>query len=258
MIRYCCLLFIALVLFGCKKDKEEGVITEEAPLAFTTQTYQKKTTLPCSEPCANVSIKVPEAEGPEIAADSINQKVFNTVRQIIFFGEKPYTASNYNDLMESFIGSYEELKSEFPQDVIGWEGRVEGFTDYHTDSVLNIRIHHYTFTGGAHGYEGDRSLLFNPKTGKALTLTEMFASPDAFKALAEKKFRERFNIPAGKPINSTGLMFEDEVFALPLNIFFKENGLLLLYNSYEISSYAEGRKELLIPYSELEGNLKIK
>lgn len=252
------MLFAALIISGCGKDKKEEQEHPEAALAFTSESYQKKTSLPCSEPCANVSINVPVAKNVPVVADSINNKIFNTVRQIIFFGEKPYAASDYDEIADSFIASYEELKEEFPGDMIGWEGKVEGSIEYETDSVLNIRIHHYTFTGGAHGYEGERSLLFDPQTGKSLTITSLFNDADAFKALAEKKFREKFKIPAGKSINATGLMFEEETFALPQNIFFKNDGLLLYYNAYEVSSYSEGEKELLIPYSELEGNLKVR
>lgn len=65
-------------------------------------------------------------------------------------------------------------------------------------------------------------------------------------------FKQKFNISEQKSINSTGLLFEDDKFVLPNAIFFKEKGLLLYYSTYEISSYAEGIKELLLPYSDVE------
>jgi hypothetical protein len=255
MTKYLPLIASVFLLFSCGKEKKED---STAKLTFTTESYKKKTSLPCTEPCANVSITVPVVQNVSIAADSINQKTFDTVRQIIFFGEKPYTAKNYEELMDSFIKSYEDLKKDFPEDVIGWEGKIKGSVDYSTDNVLNLKINHYTYTGGAHGYEGNRSLLFDPKTGKALTYKDIFKDENAFKQFAETKFREKFKIPASKNINSTGLMFEKEKFTLPQNIFFKENGLLLFYNSYEIAAYAEGQKELLLPYSEVDQYIKIK
>lgn len=258
MTRYISLLFVAVLLTACGKEKKETTEPETPALAFKTETYTKKTSLPCKDHCAIVNIEIPIAEGIPVASDSINKTVFNTIRKIIFFGEKPYTATTYEDLNKSFIGSYEELKKQFPEDAIGWEGKVKGTIDYQTDKVLNIKLNHYTYTGGAHGYEGNTSLLFNPETGKALKYSDIFKDEAAFKAFAEKKFRAKFKVPEGKGINSTGFMFEDEVFALPLNIFFKENGLLLYYNSYEIASYAEQQKELLLPYSEIEQFLKIK
>ena len=263
MNKFLTLLLTAFILFSCGKDKKdnpEEVKTEEIPaLAFTEKTYYKKTSLPCSDPCPSVKITVPIAENTPVVADSINKKIFNTVRSIIYFGEKPYTAENYEDLMASFMGSYEELKKEFPNDMMtGYDGKVEATVDYKTDSIIGVKINHYTYTGGAHGYEGNRSLLFDPATGKSLTYNDIFTDVDAFTKYAEKKFREKFNIPAGKSINATGFFFENDKFVLPLNIFFKENGLLLFYNSYEISSYAEGRKELLLPYNEINQYLKLK
>ena len=73
----------------------------------------------------------------------------------------------------------------------------------------------------------------------------------------KKKFRAKYKIPASKPINATGLMFEDEKFQLPQNIFFTDKGLLLYYNSYEIASYADGPKELLFSYKEVNDYLLI-
>ncbi|MEC5164553.1 hypothetical protein RCH18_000269 [Flavobacterium sp. PL11] len=51
---------------------------------------------------------------------------------------------------------------------------------------MNIKIDHYTFTGGAHGYQGQRSLLFNTNTGKSISNNELFVDQDVFKAFAKK------------------------------------------------------------------------
>jgi hypothetical protein len=48
-----------------------------------------------------------------------------------------------------FIDSYEKPK-EFPNDTFGWEAKIEGSVKYQSESVLNIEINHYTYTGGAH------------------------------------------------------------------------------------------------------------
>ena len=258
---YATLLLALLVLTGCKKDtdeKTEAVPAAPATLAFAPKEYSKKTTLPCKDVCTYVTISVPNATGPKVAADSINNKIFNTVRSIVYFGEKPTNAKNYEDLMASFIQSYEELTKKFPDDAMSWEAKIMAGIDYKTDSIINIKLHHYTFTGGAHGYEGDRSLLFNSQTGKSLTYADIFKDEAAFTAFAEQKFRAKFKIPANKSINATGLMFENEKFALPQNIFFKENGILLYYNAYEVAAYAEQQKELLLLYSEVDAYLKVK
>jgi cytochrome c556 len=243
-------IIFTLLLFSMVRCSNE--------LAFEDQSFQRKTTLPCKENCPHISVKIPVAKDVPIVADSINKKIFSVLKEIIYFGEKPYTSTNYNGLLASFIDSYEKLQKEFPKDTFGWEAEIEGSLKYQSDSILNIEIKHYTYTGGAHGYQGLRSLIFDPDTGKSISNDELFKDKNAFKAFAEKKFRAKYKIPANKSINSTGLMFEDEKFYLPQNIFYTDKGLLLYYNPYEAASYADGPKELLLSYKDVNDYLAIK
>lgn len=243
------LFAFAVVLISCDKDKQ---------LEFTTETYTEKSTLPCSDNCPVVEVKIPIAKNVPIVADSINKSVFAVVRGIIYFGEKPYTAKDYKELLHSFISSYDEMKTEYPKDTFGWEAKIEGSIPYQTENVLNYRIDHYSFTGGAHGYQGIRSLNFNPETGKILKNEDLFKDVNLFTKYAEKKFRAKYKIPENAAINSTGLMFEDEKFTLPFTLLFNDKGLLLYYNSYEAASYADGPKEVQLTFAELESYLKVK
>jgi hypothetical protein len=226
-------------------------------LVFENQFIRTTTTLPCKEPCPKISLKIPIAKEVPIVADSINKKVFSVLNKIIYFGEKPYIATNYKDLANAFIGSYEKLQKDFPKDTFGWEAQIEGSIKYQSENLLNIEINHYTFTGGAHGYQGLRSLLFDLNSGASLSNTDLFNDKVAFTAFAEKKFRLKYKIPTAKSINSTGLMFENETFCLPQNIFYTDKGLLLYYNSYEVASYAEGTKEILLSYKDVKDYLTI-
>lgn len=266
MRQYIIIALACLAVTGCKKDneKDSGVTSVTTPaetqaLAFSAKNYTKKTALPCKqENCTYVSISVPEASGKQVVSDSINKKVFNTVRNIVYFGEKPTNSTNYKDLMDSFVKSYEDLATKYPADAIPWEAKIKATKDYESDNVVGIKVNNYMYTGGAHGYEGNLSLLFNAETGKSLSHDDILKDKKAFTAVAEKKFRDKFKIPAGKSINSTGLFFENDKFVLPQNIFFRENGLVLYYNSVEIGSFADGPRELLIPYAEADQYLKIK
>ncbi len=224
-------------------------------LVFKNESFEKKTSLPCSENCPVIELTIPIAKGVPIVADSINKKVFSVLKEIIYFGEKPYNSTNYNGLLNSFIGSYEELRKEYPKESFSWEAKIEGRVAYRSDSIINIEIEHYTFTGGAHGYQGKRSLIFDPETGKSIPKDQLLKDLNSFRAFAEKKFRIKYNIPENRSINDTGLLFEGDKFYLPQNIFFTSQGLLLYYNPYEAASYAEGPKELLLSYKELKDYL---
>jgi len=227
-------------------------------LIFETLTFEKATTLPCKENCPHIKLKIPFAKNKTAVADSINSKIFSVLKSIIYIDNQPFASTDYNDLLASFIGSYEKLQKDYPNDTFGWEGDIQGSIKYQSDKLLNIEIDHYTYTGGAHGYQGLRSLLFDPQTGKIIPNDQLFNDIANFKAFAEKQFRIKYKIPANGSINSTGFQFEEDQFQLPQNIFYTEKGLLLYYNQYEAASYADGPKELFLPYKEAEPYLAIK
>jgi len=263
MTKYFCLLLAVVALSGCKKDKEEELVVESpgepSVLNFQSQEYSAKTKLPCKGTCTYVSISVPEAAGGDpVVADSINKKIFNTVRKIVYFGEKPTNAANYDEIMSSFIKSYEDLATKYPEEAIPWEAKIKATQEYASDSLINIKVNNYMFTGGAHGYEGNLSLLFDAKTGRTLTKADLFSDVEGFTAYAEKEFRKHMKIPAGKSINSKGLMFENDKFKLPENIFFNKEGIVLLYNPYEVGSFADGPEELTLSFEEVKQYLKMK
>ena len=245
MKHYTFLVCLFLILTSCNKE-----------LSFDNETFKKKSALPCKDDCPKVTIEIPIAKNIKIVADSINKKVFSAVNEIVYFGEKPLKANDYNALAASFIASYEEMHQKFPGETFGWEAKVIGNVEFQSEQILNIKIDHYTFTGGAHGYQGYRSLLFHSKTGKTIFNDQLFKNEKEFKAFAEKEFRKKYKIPAQANINATGLMFENDKFNLPQNIFYTEEGLLLYYNSYEAASYADGAKEILFPYEQVGTYLK--
>jgi len=231
-----------LLLLSCLSCSKE--------LHFEELSFEKTSTLDCSKNCPTIQLKIPVAKNANIIADSINKAVFTAIKSIVDFGEKPNSSSDYEQLANAFIKTYEKLKRDFPKDHFGWEAKIEGKIKYSTENILNIEIQHYTFTGGAHGYAGLRSLLFDPKTGKKIANEKLFKNWKLFKVFAETKFRNKYKIPRDQPINSTGMQFEDDVFQVAQNIFFTNEGILLHYNPYEIAAYVDGSRDLLIKYEE--------
>jgi hypothetical protein len=240
MKQYAFLVFLFLIFISCNKE-----------LSFENESFNKKSSIPCKTDCPQITIDIPIAKNIPVVADSINKKIFSVIKEIVYFGESPLKVKDYEALTNSFIASYEEMYKKFPTETYGWEAKIKGNIEFESDQIINIKIDHYTFTGGAHGYQGFRSLLFDPKTGKIIFNDQLFKNEKEFKAFAEKEFRTKYKIPAKSNINATGLMFENEKFQLSQNIFYTEQGLLLYYNAYEAASYADGSKELLFPYEKV-------
>jgi hypothetical protein len=240
MKQYTFLVFLFVIFISCSKE-----------LSFENESFKKKSNIPCKTDCPQITIDIPVAKNIPVVADSINKKIFSVIKEIVYFGESPLKVKDYDALTNSFIASYEEMHKKFPSETYGWEAKIKGNIEFQSEQIINIKIDHYTFTGGAHGYQGFRSLLFHPKTGKTIFNDQLFKSEKEFKAFAEKEFRAKYKIPLKSNINATGLMFENDKFQLPQNIFFTQEGLLLYYNSYEAASYADGPKELLFPYEKV-------
>ncbi|MGM8360710.1 DUF3298 and DUF4163 domain-containing protein [Flavobacterium sp. ARAG 55.4] len=238
-MKYTLFFLLLFICISCSKE-----------LDFENQSFEKTTSVDCTEKCPNIKIDIPVAENAATVSDSINNTVFKTVKSIVDFGDKPNESKNYEELAQSFIQNYEKIKRDFPRDHFGWEAKIEGEVKYRSENILSITINHYTFTGGAHGYAGLRSLIFDPKTGKKITNEKLFKNWNLFKALAETRFREKYKIPRDQSINSTGMFFENDVFQVAQNIFFTNEGIILHYNPYEIAAYVDGSRELLIKYEE--------
>src|SRR5690606_31044143 len=173
---------LIVILTGCNKELE-----------FTQERFEKKVQN-CIDQCPTVLINIPVASGSGVISDSINKKLFAVSKEIIYFGEKPFVAENYDELAASFIASYQKMKAEHPEDTFGWEGKIEGKIGYKTEKIRNIIIDSYMFTGGAQGYSGTRALLFDANTGKYFPPRMLFKNSDEYRVFAEERFREKFKI----------------------------------------------------------------
>ncbi|GAA4110663.1 hypothetical protein GCM10022393_07860 [Aquimarina addita] len=149
--------------------------------------------------------------------------------------------------LRQFNVSYQEMKEEFPEEIIPYEVRIHTNLSFQNKDILSIGIDSYIFTGGAHGSESKIFSIIDPKTGKSMPISSLLKAYDPFVEFAEKEFKKTQGIPETETINSTGFSFEEDKFALPSTIGITDQNIILFYNQYEISSFAEGPVELKIP-----------
>jgi len=233
---YIASIFI-LLIFSCTKDQK---------LTFENRIINANECVDCPQ----VKIEIPEAKPTNHITEKINTTIAKKVIEIIDFSAekelKTITAA-----IQSFSSSYKELIQEFPES-IEWEASIDGVLLPKYKDIRCVQLNSYMFTGGAHGYGATNFINFNSKTGDEFKLTELIKDVDEFTLLAEKMFRKQENIPLDKNINSIGFLFENDVFYLPENIGFTKNKIILVYNQYEIVSYADGKKIIEIPLSKIK------
>ena len=237
-----CLLLL-LTLIGCKNENR---------LIFEPVVYDESG---CAE-CPEIKITIPRALNTSKIDKSINAALREEVVSLLTF-DNNVEANDIETAIQSFEEEFSDLRQRYPEETTSWEAQILGEIAYEDEFLLTIRLNSYLFTGGAHGYSTVRFLNFNKKKGSELENWELFENSDQFKNFAETKFRIQEGIPEGTAINSTGFMFDTNEFYLPENIGFTEEGLQILFEEYEVASYADGPIILTLPFSEIRSYLAL-
>lgn len=237
-------LILVLLTLGCQ-NKEQ--------LAFEPVQFSSKT---CAD-CPNISIEIPNAiEGLKIS-NSINTALKEEIILLLNFGDNE-DITTIEEAITSFKNGHAEMKKLYPTESDVWETKITSEVTFENTNIITLQLHYYMFTGGAHGYGAIIFLNFNKKTGEEMENWELFKDPDHFMSFAESKFRIQETVPQDDPINSTGFMFENEIFHLPENIGFTKEGLQLCYNPYEVASYSEGAIIMTLPFNEVKNYVALK
>ncbi len=237
MIRHIAFCILLILLVNCGKKETLNIDLLEVN----------------GEQCANcpeVKISLPRVTDNNKVAKIVNTALREEVISLLSFDDS-IQISNLEEAVASFRKGYQHIRNLYPDEMPGWKAEIKAEVSYEDPYWLSIRLNSYTYTGGAHGYASVRYLNFDKSRGAELEAWELFTNQGDFQRFAEDKFRLQENIPDGKPINSTGFMFEEDRFYLPENIGLTTEGVMLHYNQYEVASYADGPIELTLPFGEV-------
>lgn len=241
------LLFCMLFFYGCNSNSELTLI----PAEFS----QNDLSLCELEPCPTISISYLIAEGNREVASKINDEIEQYIVSSLNIGEdSDNVAENMEVAANRFVTIFRNDIEAFDIDV-DYEASIEIGEIFENNHLVSLELKSYLYTGGAHGYGAINFKNIDKKTGEELDAEDVFKDLNALKILVETKFREKNNIPKDAPINSTGFWFENDEFYLTTNIGFLEEGIVVLYNVYDIASYADGPKELYISWAEISEQL---
>lgn len=232
-------LFGALVLiFSCQ---------EEQKLSFT-----EINTL--HDNSAIVEINIPKAQGNTILSKAINSTLEKHIANILNFSEEDSDTIQLSEAIKQFEAAYNSFKSDYEENALVWEAVFDAELIYQSEEVISIAINGYTNTGGAHGNMNITLYNFEVASGNILNHDGLIEDMDAFKEVVERHFLKEIK---ASDENISEDYFFDDGFHLPANIGFTEEGVLILYNVYEIGSYAQGITEFTIPFEEVNAYLKV-
>lgn len=224
----CCLVF----LFNCKDE----IKTTFSDVNFTTESNNL------------VEINIPKASGNELKTNAINSEIQKVVIAALRIGDPDNaTSKTIEESITSFNKDYDDFIKDFPESLQIWEAQIDGEVLYESPEITSISITSFVNTGGAHGVLNISFLNFDSTTGQRLTNNELFTNIDNFKDIAEAYFNAI--------IKEKDILFEADKFELPSNIAYTEDGLVLLYNTYEVAPYSTGIIEFAIPFKDVHAYL---
>ncbi len=237
---------VSLIILGISCAKEE-------PLAFSEVQLSADSFEVCNtSECPELNVQYLLATGNKEVSDKINSVIeLHLVTILTSNQDEVQNVLTIKDAVNSFIADYKQFETDFGKSFISYNADTNMMVSHFSEDMVSIQIDYYLFTGGAHGYGGTNYLNFNTKTGEILTPSSMYVNEKEFLKFVENKFREEFQIPKDSSINATGFWFENDTFYLPQNVGFTESEVVLLYNQYEIASYAEGPILLSFPKEEV-------
>ncbi len=245
------LIFTSLILIGCEEIPTVEKVT--LPVKIELSSFSEKDENCTDSICTKVEVSYPRLSGGDSSITaSLNAEIDALYRETL--GSRlpePKSMGSIESLMSSFIDGYDLFVLEFPDSSTPWYLNIKGDeSQLINDSLFTLRVDISDYMGGAHGNQTTLLSTFSLSTGNLIDI-------DAFHDgslldIAEKYFRDRYELSAEESLNEAGFIFPDTGFILPENIGVSEDGLVLFYNQYEVAPYSMGFTEIVIPWSELQ------
>lgn len=226
--------FVFLLLFNACES-------EWKPIIFKTETIKKDFS-------ADISVNYEQVTGNNQLQHKINKAIENAIVNTLGISEDK---SELKTVLDDFNTEYLDFKNDFPDAAEPvWQLNVDTELSYQSDEIITIVINTYLFEGGAHGNVMIKFLNLDAKTGETLTQKDIIENEKDFQALAMDYFKKSLEHEEGD--YKIEDFFHDELFYLPENMGFSEEGLILLYNVYGAFSYNQGHTEFAIPFDDAE------
>ena len=239
MLRKTLLIIIcSSVFWSCEKEQ---------PIAFSETIISPETT-------AIIEVVYPKFQELSSRDRNINAKLSSEISKSMQFSDTLNAKLSIEDAIILFDKDYLAFKNKYPDSQMQWSTTVDSEVIYQSPNIVCVGVNTYMNTGGAHGNSYIKLLNFNTETGDVLDKTAIIDDTLALSKIAKQYFLKETEaeIIEGKIEN----YFWDKEFQLPEEIGFNDEGLLLLYNTYEIASYAQGIIEFTIPFEEINTLLK--
>lgn len=198
---------------------------------------------------AIIELNIPKAEGASTKSQSINKTIENHIANMLVFLEEPSDTLKLDYAIKTFDTEYKSFKDGFGESAMVWDASFDGEVTYQSSELISIAINSYINSGGAHGNLNVTFFNFDA-SGTLLSFDDLFTNKEGLTKVVKTYFEEETK---GIEVN----YFFGELFSLPANIGFNDEGVIFFYNVYEIASYADGITEFTVPFEAIDEYLNI-
>lgn len=247
------LLFLSILsifIFSCssvKQDEEENTndtssVSEGGLASYSYKTYRINSSKPL--------------DGMDTTFFKLIYPVFSDAKINDYIQQKLVLDSGKNTVEEmgnQFINDYDEFYDQVEYKRPWYQEKTDSVA-VQTKSYIGFRSYLESYTGGAHGNFYTNFFNYDVQQNKEIPITALINDYPALTTLAEDLFRKQEGISKNHSLTD-GYFFEEGIFSLPNNFILEKEGILFLYNIYEIKPYVSGPTELVIPYTSLENLL---
>lgn len=270
LLLYIMTAILSLSLLACSraKDAKETVVSPIATQALTEAATVTPTLAP--SPTA-IPTQAPIDKVIAFTEDSYKEEFFTEDKVLYSTIETIYPIlSGNSDSIKKINDSIMEVKNAFIESSKEYGDTVleepsfvheEYFyaydfyqsysIEYNENGILNIVLHGYEYTGGAHGMPSAISLIYDLNTGEELRLNDFLAVDEA--AFHERVYQAFEKLYLENPENffeGESLTYMDEGISLDMNFNLSKEGVTFYFHPYEVSYYAAGFIETMIPWSD--------
>ena len=247
------ILGMALLTVSCGSDEDSVVfktVTADKTVALTNEG---------NSPTCAVHLKLEEAtEASGHAGELINAAV---MKRLLDREEKSMQlaaeafADTYTESYKStMLPLYNEDRSDSTKRAwYQYHYIIETSTQKGSKGTIAYLASINYYEGGAHGINQLITLNFEAKTGRQLTLSDIFATgyEQPLKDVLLKALKAKTGCTTLTALRNKGYLYSMDIFPSE-NFILGEETITFIYNPYEIAPYEKGSVELTLSYSDID------
>lgn len=251
-------IIIVLHLFGCGNN--QGQTSDSEKISYELVKLSKKDGN-CNDQntdyCAEITIEYPVFTIEE--NEDIQKKINRNISGYMFYSVVNDDIKNtFDELANEFFNDYREYKNEVPESYMAWYIERFGSVIFYNEDFISLRVTENSFLGGAHPNSYTSLTVLDLNNGNKTSLDDIFIegyNRDLNK-IAEQEFRKMKELKEYEDLEEAGFWFDDNKFNINNNFALSDEGLTFYYNNYEITAYAYGPTELIIPMAKISQLIK--